>query len=146
MLKIYSRLAAVTLAAFALSAGTAYAQQAYAIANDGSTLITFNLANPAAATAVGNFSGFPGNLGRLSAIDFRPATGVLYGYSDDTGTLYTVDLGYRGTQHRRHRRGHELLFNGLDFNPDIDRVRVVNDAQENRVFNPGGGPVTWRRT
>jgi hypothetical protein len=67
-------------------------QTAYAIANGGTTLITFNTSDPTAATAVGNFT-FNGMDTFLDAIDFRPLAsqpGELFGYLDATDTLYRV--------------------------------------------------------
>lgn len=131
--------AAVAVAAFALAAPAARAQQtAYAIANGGTTLITFNTSNPLAATAVGNFS-LNGAATFLDAIDFRPLNGQLYGYLDATDTLYSVNLANASLTAVASGMGASATntFNlGMDFNPTIDRVRVVTDSTQNLVYNP----------
>jgi len=114
---------------------------AYAIGNNGTTLITFNVANPGAATVVGTFSGAPG----LDAIDFRPANGVLYGYNDITDTLYTVNTTTAALTVVATSAGTASATNsgvgGLDFNPMIDRVRYVNDASRVGTVNPNNNIV-----
>lgn len=113
-------------------------RSAYAIANGGTTLITFDTANPLAATAVGNFS-VGGSAAFLDAIDFRPLNSLLYGYSDLTDTLYTVDLATAALTPVASGMGASAtntFFLGMDFNPTIDRVRVVTDSTQNLVYNP----------
>jgi|GEM_PF-669422 len=122
----------------ALSATPAQAQTAFALTNGGSTLISFPVANPGAATTVANFT-VGGAAATLDAIDFRPLTKELYGYSDATDTLYKVNTlngtltvvasgsGASATNSNRL---------GLDFNPTIDRVRVVTETRQNFVYNP----------
>ena len=113
----------------------AHAQQTvYAIANGGTTLIRFQTNNPGAATAVGNFNG---GATFLDAIDFRPLNGQLYGYLDATDTLYSVDLNTATlTVVSNTGTGTNTNLLGMDFNPLIDRVRVVTDSTQNLVYNP----------
>jgi hypothetical protein len=136
---IRARLAgAGVLAALACSA-PALAQTAYAIANGGSTLIRFSVNNPSDVTVIGSFGGANTF---LDAIDFRPATGQLYGYLDSADSFYTVDLataqltlasvGASGAPTNTFQLG-------LDFNPTIDRARVITDSDQNIVFNPIAG-------
>lgn len=115
----------------------AHAQEtAYAIANGGTTLIRFQTDAPGSAVAVGNFNG---GATFLDGIDFRPLNGQLYGYLDSTDTLYTVDLNTATLTAVASGSGlsatnTNLL--GMDFNPTIDRVRVVTDSTQNLVYNP----------
>lgn len=123
-----------------LAASAAHAQlTVYAIGNGGSSLIRFSSNDPSNATVVGNFSGAASS---LNAIDFRPATGQLYGYLDSTDSFYTVDLntgqltlesvGASGAPTNTSQLG-------MDFNPTIDRARVITDSNQNIVFNPNAG-------
>jgi hypothetical protein len=122
---------------------TARAQQkAYAIGNGGSSLITFNTNSPTAASSVGNFT-LNGSAFFLDAIDFRPLDGQLYGfrYQNDNGTpistLYRVNTN-NGVLTQIAAGGNAASTNllGMDFNPMIDRVRVVTDDADNLVYNP----------
>lgn len=87
---------------------------------------------------------------RLVSIDFRPATGVLYGLGilNNGGRIYTINLGtaaatlvgagfalpqsagvVQGTTYE------------IDFNPTVDRIRVVADSGDNFRVNPDTGGV-----
>jgi len=134
--------AAAALGLFGLllaASGPARAQHsAYALANGGSTLITFQTNTPGGASAVGNFT-LNGQATFLDAIDFRPLDGVLYGYLDATDTLYRVDLGTAALTAVASGSGASATNTnllGMDFNPTIDRVRVVTDSGQNLVYNP----------
>lgn len=129
--------------AFALAGlcGTAAnAQQTvYAIGAGGGSLVRFQSDNPAGATVVGGFSGAATF---LDAIDFRPATGELFGYLDSTDSFYRVDvntgaltLASVGASGAPTNTFHV----GMDFNPTIDRARLVTDSGQNIVFNPVAG-------
>jgi len=141
------------LAAAAAGFGTlvvmpsAHAQVAFAIANGGSSLVSFNIANPSAllstvtlnigGSTITTVNGQPVLVG-LDGIDYRPVNGQLYGYSDTTDTLFTVNTNTgaltalpgaaQGTTNNN--------FLGIDFNPVVDRIRLVNEAAENVVFSP----------
>ena len=128
---------ATALAVAALCPSVARAQQTvYAIAGGGSTLIRFQSNNPSSITVVGNFGG---DATFLDALDFRPATGELYGYLDSTDSFYRINLatgllsqatvGASGAPTNTFQLG-------LDFNPVIDRARIVTDSAQNIVFNP----------
>ncbi|MBC7835414.1 MAG: DUF4394 domain-containing protein [Phycisphaerales bacterium] len=134
------RRAGVAAVGALLFASAASAQQTvYAIGNGGSTLIRFQSNNPSDVTVVGDFGG--ANF-FLDAIDFRPSTGQLYGYLDSTDSFYTIDLnsaqltlasvGASGAPTNTFQLG-------MDFNPSIDRLRVVTDSDQNIVFNPAAG-------
>lgn len=129
---------AIALALMA-AAGSASAQQTvYAIGNGGSSLVRFQSDNPANVEVVGNFSG---DASFLDALDFRPATGQLYGYLDSEDSFYTVDLSTGALT--RSSVGASATTNtfvlGLDFNPTIDRARIITESGQNIVFNPNAG-------
>ena len=76
-MKTILRNSILALAVLLVSTAASRAQTAYAIANNGNSLIKFDLATPGITTLAGNFSGAATN---LDGIDFRPADGLLYGY------------------------------------------------------------------
>ena len=80
---------------------------------------------------------------RLIGIDHRPATGVLYGVGE-LGGLYTIDAG-TGVASKVAQMSvvpSGTTF-GVDFNPAVDRLRVVSDTQQNlRVDVTTGATIT----
>jgi hypothetical protein len=124
---------------FAALTPAAQAQQlAYAIANGGTTLISFQTNAPSGATSLGTFT-LNGQATFLDAIDFRPLNGQLYGYLDATDSLYLVNtsnasLTFVASGSGASATNTNLL--GMDFNPTIDRVRVVTESGQNLVYNP----------
>ena len=60
---------------------------AYAISVSSTSLIAFDIANPGGASVVAPFSGA---VNFLDGIDFRPANGLLYGYSRLTNSIYEI--------------------------------------------------------
>ena len=129
------------------AAPAAHAQVAYAIGSNGTSLISFNVNTPttilSTSTLTLNGSTFITVGGQPSAvsldgIDFRPSNGQLYGYSDFSDTVYTVNTttgaltAVPGTV--AGTTNTNLL--GIDFNPVVDRLRLVDEATENVVFNP----------
>ena len=133
-------LAAAPLALVLASAASSQAQQiAFAIGSDGSTLIRFPTSDPSDVTVVGAFSG---DATSLDAIDFRTATGQLFGYSDADNAFFSVDPGtaqltMQSVDPPSVETDTALL--GMDFNPLIDRARVITTTNQNIVFNPNDG-------
>ena len=77
---------------------------------------------------------------QLLSIDFRPFTGQLYGLSDQNA-IYTIDpMSGSATQ---VGAGFTDMLNGgnfgFDFNPQIDRIRIVSHADQNFVAHPDTG-------
>ncbi|MBC8141548.1 MAG: DUF4394 domain-containing protein [Armatimonadetes bacterium] len=143
------KLAACAVAAFGIFATNtaANAQTAFAIGNGGTTLISFDVSNPGAATVVASFSGATTG---LDAIDFRPLTTTLYGYNDIADSLFTIDTTTGVTTLVANSTATTGATNsqigGLDFNPAIDRVRFVNIDSENRVYNPNAATAAVAQT
>lgn len=79
----------------------------------------------------------------IRGIDFRPLTGGLYGLGSSS-RLYLINPA-TGSAAAVDPAGFSPALNGgsfgFDFNPTIDRIRVVSDADQNTVLNPitGGG-------
>lgn len=137
------------------AASTASAELAFGItgASAGGSLFSFNTSNPAATTVIGSLSGIvPGHAVR--AIDFRPATGQLYamstsgtGYAIYTVNLNTAALSLVGTGTVSSAFPTRV---SIDFNPVVDRIRVVTSAQQNLRIHPDTGaliaedtPIAW---
>jgi hypothetical protein len=105
-------------------------------------LLTFDSATPGTTTPLIVISGLqPGEL--ILAIDLRPATGQLYGLGS-TSRLYTINPT-TGAATQVGSAGAFTLSGGsfdMDFNPVVDRIRVVSDADQNIRLNPNDGTLT----
>jgi hypothetical protein len=79
----------------------------------------------------------------LQGIDFRPANGQLYGLGS-TSRLYRIDLT-TGLATQVGASPFAVALSGtnfgFDFNPVVDRVRVVSDADQNLRLNPSTGTL-----
>lgn len=93
-------------------------------------LVRFNPSSPGVVQVVGA-TGV-----QLTGIDFRPATGQLYGYDGDR--LYTLDLA-TGAAGASLDVGNTSGNAGVDFNPTVDRLRVVGASGTNYRINPADG-------
>jgi hypothetical protein len=108
-------------------------------------LLSFNAATPGTLISDIQLTGFTSPSEFLIGIDFRPATGQLYGVATDTisdrvvsiNTTTGVITGVGGTTPATTD-----IFFGADFNPVADRIRVVGDAESNRRLNPADGTLT----
>jgi MYXO-CTERM domain-containing protein len=107
-------------------------------------LVPFDSANPGAAAAPRAVAGLIAG-DKLTTIDFRPATGVLYGlgtskqlYSIDLTTAQATAVG-PAIPAANAVTGTDWAF---DFNPAIDRIRFVTSAAQNYVLNPANNAVT----
>ena len=119
------------------TASAAHAQvTAYAVTTNNlgvQQLVRFNPFSPAAVTTVGP-TGFT-----LTGIDFRPATNMLYGYDGDR--LYTINTttGAATFQFDVNNAAGNV---GFDFNPTVDRIRVVDASGLNMRLNQLTGATT----
>ena len=71
----------------------------------------------------------------FQALDFRPRNNVLYGLGTNK-VVYTIDTTTgvaTAVSGPLMIAGSEF---GFDFNPTIDRLRIVSDSNENYVFDP----------
>jgi hypothetical protein len=94
-------------------------------------LVRFNSANPSAVTVLGPTGA------SLAGLDFRPATGELYGFN---GTqLFTIDLGTGAATPVGAVSSPVAASGGFDFNPTVDRIRMVDAAGTNLRVNPTNG-------
>jgi hypothetical protein len=77
----------------------------------------------------------------IVGIDFRPATGQLFGLSSQ-GRVYTIDLTTGATA--QVGTGTVTLNGtafGVDFNPVSDRLRIVSEADQSLRVNPNDATV-----
>ena len=132
---------AASLATAGLLASAAPALAAELSALRGGDLRAFDSAAPATGLRVTTITGL--NIGqRLIGIDARPASPrVLYGMSSD-GQLYAVNAITGGTTAIGLRQqGFNTGQIGFDFNPSVDRIRLVTDGQQNFRLNPDTGAL-----
>jgi hypothetical protein len=118
----------------------AEAETIYAVTST-NLLLTFDSATPGTTTSVA-ITGLQAGENVLG-IDLRPATGQLYALGS-TSRLYTINpVTGAATQVGAGPFAPALSGTsfGFDFNPTVDRIRVVSDADQNLRLNPDTGAV-----
>lgn len=105
-------------------------------------LLQFTSAAPGTLTGQQEISGLQANES-IVGIDFRPATGQLYALGSSS-RLYTLNTQTGvgtvvGTQPLSPTLAGTSF--GFDFNPVVDRIRVVSDADQDLRLNPITGAV-----
>lgn len=139
-----ARTLATTIAATAALAGSAALAPAAgaepAVGITQTQVVNFDTATPGTATTV-PLTGLVGSE-VLRGIDRRPATGAVYGFGSK-GRLYTIDpsTGVATPQAFAENLGTNGGF-GVDFNPVVDRLRVVTDTDLNRRIDVTTGATT----
>lgn len=132
-----------TLLAIAVSglAGTAHAELAFGVTTN-QTLVSFNTNAPNAILSGIAISGMMSNE-QVRGIDFRPANGMLYALGSFSN-LYRIDTATGAATRIGNGAGLTISGSsfGFDFNPTIDRIRVVSNTGANYVFNPNDGTAT----
>ena len=104
-------------------------------------LICFNTEVPTFATSIGAVSGLAVDT-RLVGIDFRPATGELFGLGE-AGGVYRLDLDTAAAALvSRLTVALDGAFFDVDFNPTVDRLRVISDTGQNLRVNVDTGATT----
>lgn len=101
-------------------------------------LVCFRPERPRLARDIAAVSGLQTDT-KLVGIDYRPATGDLYGLGDQAG-IYVVDPA-TATASLVARANVALQGTsfGVDFNPAADRLRVVSDTGQNLRINVADG-------
>ncbi len=117
-------------------------ENVFAVTESGK-LISFNAGQPQKVTTVGAVTGLQGSE-NLVGIDFRVARGILYGLGS-TGRLYTIDTKTAaakpvgaGVPLAMPLSGTEF---GFDFNPTVDRIRIVSNTGLNLRAHPDTGAM-----
>jgi hypothetical protein len=80
---------------------------------------------------------------KLMAIDFRPATGQLYGLGSNS-ILYVINTetgAAKAINTTPFTPGVNNIIASIDFNPTVDRIRVVSNGGQNLRLNPETGAV-----
>jgi len=101
-------------------------------------LETFDSATPGTINSAVSITGLAAGENILG-IDFRPANGALYGLGS-TSRLYTINRT-TGVATQLGSTGAFTLSGtafGFDFNPVVDRIRVVGNTGQNLRLNPDG--------
>jgi hypothetical protein len=112
---------------------------AYAVSNNNELLI-FNPANPAPVAKA--ITGLQTNENILG-IDFRPVNGQLYALGSSS-RLYTINASSGAATAVGTAAFATALSGtsfGFDFNPTVDRIRVVSNTGQNLRLNPNDGTV-----
>ena len=126
------------LMAFASSSVLAQASANAFAVTSANQLVRFNTASPGTVTTVGTITGLQGGESVLG-IDFRPATGDLYALGS-TSRIYVINRSTAAAT------SVALLSTpltgsafGFDFNPTVDRIRIVSNTGQNLRINPTNG-------
>ncbi|MBY0503328.1 MAG: DUF4394 domain-containing protein [Bryobacteraceae bacterium] len=132
---------ASTLAALTLCAASASAERIYAV-DSRAVLVTFDSDRPGAILSMNIIRGLrPGE--SIAGIDFRPANKKLYALSS-TLRLYLIDPA---TGAATPVGGGPITSNltgtrfGFDFNPTVDRIRIVTNTGQNLRAHPDTGAL-----
>lgn len=124
------------VAAFSISLAAAPAQAAIIFGIDNNNqLVSFDSANPSTYLSTVAVTGLNGD---LLAIDFRPLTNALFGYTSNA-SLVTIDLVTGAATQIGSPDPVAGTFVGFDFNSQIDRIRLVTNADTNSVLVPDTG-------
>lgn len=108
---------------------------------NGNTLVTFNASSPGTILSSVTITGLD-PLTRIGGIDYRPATPrVLYAISN-TGQLYTINTRSGAATKVGTPPIPTIGGIGFDFNPTVDRLRIVTQTRQNFRANPDNGALT----
>ncbi len=121
-------------------APSAWAVSVYALTNNNGLLLV-DADVPAIVSSARPITGLDAG-DELVGIDVRPATGALYALALD-GSLYTIDpLTAAATKATDISVAPSGTNFGIDFNPVVDRLRVVSNTGQNLRVNVGTGVAT----
>jgi hypothetical protein len=109
--------------------------------DDAGRLIAFFTDRPGEPILDAPITGLPAGVA-LTGIDFRPATGDLYGVGSDA-VVYRVNPATaiaiaEGPAFAPAPRGTSF---GVDFNPVVDKIRLTSDTGQNLRLDPDPGTV-----
>lgn len=137
-LKTYGLFAAASVVL--LGAVPASAATVYAVTTQ-NNLIQFDSASPGGIIDTVPISGLQSGE-RVLGIDFRPANGQLYALGSSS-RIYAVNPDTGGATAVGVSGSFALTGSdfGFDFNPTVDRIRVVSDADQNLRLIPGTGAL-----
>ncbi len=102
-------------------------------------LISFNSTRPDLILSDTQITGLA-NGEFVLGIDFRPANGLLYGYTGYNSVI-TIDTTTGAITRLATPAPMQGFAYGFDFNPVPDRIRIVNDNEQNIRVNPNNGAL-----
>jgi len=105
-------------------------------------IVGFSLSNPGSVLSDLPVTGLQAGESLLG-IDYRPANGLLYGVGS-SNRLYAIDpVTGAATAVGNGQFAVPLTPGaaGFDFNPTVDRIRFVNEADQNARLNPDNGAI-----
>ncbi len=122
---------------FTVNLAEVKAATVYGITNT-NQLVRFNTDTPGMVTTIGTVSGLQAGE-MILGIDFRPATGQLYALGSSS-RIYTLNrmTGAASLVGVLTTPLNGTSF-GFDFNPAVDRIRIVSDTEQNLRVNPNNG-------
>jgi hypothetical protein len=108
---------------------------------DKNLLLKFNARNPDRIRDIQVLTGLPTGV-TLKGIDFRPATGDLYGVGSDS-VVYRLNpkTGIAVAEAPTFAPALRGTSFGVDFNPTVDKIRAVSDDRQNLRLNVDEGTV-----
>lgn len=123
----------------AVGTGTAGAAQLIYGTTEGDRLVTFRSSSPGNIERSVPITGVA-EAEDIVGLDVRPATGELYGLGT-SNVIYRIDPSSGaatavGGAFVPSLSGENF---GFDFNPTVDRIRLVSDAEQNLRLNPNNG-------
>jgi hypothetical protein len=116
-------------------------QMFYALTSS-NELISYNAGSQMSENGVISVTGFASDE-KLLAVDFRPATGELYGVTNQS-KIYKINLNNGLASAISADPFTPALSStkvGFDFNPTVDRIRLVTNTGQNLRLNPETGLV-----
>lgn len=107
-------------------------------ADENNNLVFFNTATPGTVSSILAVTGLSAS---ISSLDFRPFNNMLYALTADR-RIYTINLATGAATAVSGPLALNGTEFGFDFNPTIDRLRIVSNTNDNYVFNPNDGSLT----
>jgi hypothetical protein len=139
----FTKKSALALGAMVALSGSAMGQEQVFGVTDTGDLVSWDSGDSSNLLSGVAIQGLQSNE-RLRGIDFRPADGQLYGLGS-FNNLYTINTSTGQASlvgAGNFAPGMNGSSFGFDFNPVIDRIRVVSEANQNLVLNPNDGTAT----
>ena len=132
---------AASIPAVCSERGEGGSRVAYGLTAD-QRLICFKVNRPSASRTLFATAGLASPDAVLLGIDTRPSNGLIYGLGDGGG-IYLLDLSEgRPILKSRITTALDGRYFGMDFNPTVDRLRVVSDRGQNLRINVDTGATT----
>jgi hypothetical protein len=124
----------------AVQSANGAANTAYALTTE-NELLSFNVKTPGDLLSKQDITGLPTDE-TLIGIDIRPATGVIFAISDSS-VVYTIGASSAQATAVAGQLDPMLESDliGFDFNPTVDRIRVIASNGQNLRLNPDTGKI-----